>query len=115
MGILSGLKKTRRYRKTDSGYVWQSEDTHESSVIFDDGTTLTDKIGAIEREISTHRHTASDIGYGMLQGQVMANEVAVSTLEISQIRNVSFGTEDLEAGVSQLKAGEMYFSYEPVE
>lgn len=49
---------------------------------------------------------------GTMQGELVADETATATLTTAQIRNVHFGTEDLETGVSELKAGEMYFSYE---
>ena len=51
---------------------------------------------------------------GEMQGELVADETATATLTTAQMRNVHFGTEDLETGVSELKAGEMYFSYEEV-
>ena len=46
MGILSGFIKTKRYRKTDSGYKIQSEWTHSDTVEMSDGTTLTEKMAS---------------------------------------------------------------------
>ena len=85
MGILSGMIRTRRYRRTDSGYVWQSEDTHESSVKFDDGTTLTEKM-------SSHKQNASTITSGTLGGDVVAP--ASTAYTTNQLRNMVFTTTD---------------------
>lgn len=42
MGILSGFLKTKRYRKTETGYKLQSEWTSSDTVEFPDGKTLTE-------------------------------------------------------------------------
>lgn len=44
MGILSGFFKTKRYRKTETGYKLQSEWTSSDTVEFPDGKTLTEKM-----------------------------------------------------------------------
>lgn len=44
MGILSGFLKTKRYRKTETGYKLQSEWTSSDTVEFPDGKTLTEKM-----------------------------------------------------------------------
>ena len=122
MSILSGFVRTRRHRKTEDGYIWQSEDTHESSVLFDDGSTLTEKITAITEEISeiskgsgSHTHSANDITEGTLGGTVVANADSVAALETSQMRNVSIGTVDMIAGETELAPGNIYFFYEEIE
>lgn len=51
MGILSGFIKTKRYRKTDQGYILQSELTMSDTVNFSDGTTLTDKINELDNKV----------------------------------------------------------------
>ena len=98
MGILDGFLRTIRYRKTAEGYKWQSEDTHESSVKFDDGTTLTDKMTEIQEKmtettesLNSHQQSASTITEGTFAGDVsvpattaygtalMRNAVTVST------------------------------------
>ena len=89
MSILDGFVRTKRYRKTDSGYVWQSEDTHESSVKFTDGTTLTEKI-------VSHPQSASDITEGVFSGQV--SSPAGTDYMASRMRNVAFLSVDDDPG-----------------
>lgn len=91
MGILSGMIRTRRYRKTESGYIWQSEDTHESSVKFDDGTTLTEKM-------SSHKQNASTITSGTLGGDVAAP--ASTAYGSNQLRNIVMTDADPGAGAT---------------
>lgn len=63
---------------------------------------------------SAHTQDASTITAGTLAGEVVANAEAVAVLEKAQVRNFYFGTEDMEAGVSELPAGNVYFVYEEV-
>lgn len=48
MSILSGFFKTKKYRKTDSGYKLQSEWTSSQTVECDDNKTIENKVGAIK-------------------------------------------------------------------
>lgn len=57
-------------------------------------------------------YSASEIGGGTLNGQVLANATAVATLGNAQVRNISAGTTDLTAGTSALTTGDIYFMYE---
>lgn len=92
MAILNGFIRTKRYRKlSDGSYKLQSEATHESSVFFDDGTTLTEKI-------ESHPQSASDITAGTLGGQIVAP--ADTDYTANRLRNTVFTTEDPTDGVS---------------
>lgn len=57
-----------------------------------------------------HQHSASDITGGTFGGMVVAKPN--NDAGVAQLRNIRFGTEDLEAGVSSLSSGEIYFVYE---
>lgn len=86
MGIISGIIKTKRYRKlSDGNYKLQSEYTHESTVHFDDGTTLSEKM-------SSHKQSASTITSGTLDGNVVAP--ASTAYTTNQLRNMVFTTTD---------------------
>lgn len=99
MGILSGFIKTKRYRKLENGeYQIQSEWTSSDTVEFNDGTTLTDKISAVENTLDTHTHTASNVKAGTLGGQVIAP--AGTDYTTNRLRNQIFVTEDPGKGVS---------------
>lgn len=99
MGILSGFKKTKRYRKLEDGnYQIQSEWTHSDTVEFEDGTILTDKMSTVEDALDTHIHTASDVKAGTLGGQVVAP--AGTDYTNNRLRNQIFVTEDPGAGAS---------------
>lgn len=95
MGILSGLVRTRRYRRTSEGYIWQSEDTHASQVFFDDDSTLVDKMTSIETDVSSHKHSASNITAGTFGGTVVAP--ASTSYTNNQLRNIVFTDIDPEA------------------
>lgn len=49
---------------------------------------------------------------GTLTEKVQANPEATADVSAPQVRNISAGTEDLEAGVSELPTGTIYFVYE---
>ena len=89
MSILSGFVRTKKYRKTSEGYIWQSEDTHESSVKFDDNTTLTDKI-------KSHPQKASDITGGTFKGQVSAPNG--TDYDTNRMRNLVLLPEERDPG-----------------
>lgn len=92
MAILDGFIRTKRYRKlADGSYKLQSEATHESSVFFDDGKILTEKI-------ESHPQNASDITGGTLGGQVSAP--AGTDYTTNRLRNTVFTTEDPTDGAS---------------
>lgn len=57
-----------------------------------------------------HKHSASDITGGTFGGMVLAKPN--NDAGVAQLRNIRFGIEDLEAGVSSLPNGEIYFVYE---
>lgn len=48
MSILTGFIKTKRHRKTDAGYILQSEWTHSDTVEMPDGKTLTEAMSDTE-------------------------------------------------------------------
>ena len=59
-----------------------------------------------------HSQAAGTITAGTLAGEVKANANAQKTLSRAQVRNISAGTEDLQAGISPLATGEVYLVYE---
>lgn len=61
---------------------------------------------------ATHTHSANEITAGTFKESVRANTSGVSLLDISQVRNIKAGTEDLIAGESELATGDIYFVYE---
>ena len=79
MGILSGFIRTKRHRLTSEGWKVQSEWTHPTSIEFDDGKTLDEKI-------ESHPQSASDITEGTFSGQVSAP--AGTDYELNRMRNI---------------------------
>lgn len=61
---------------------------------------------------TTHNQGANTITAGTLAGEVKANANAQTTLSNAQVRNISAGTVDLQAGMSELTTGEVYVVYE---
>lgn len=59
-----------------------------------------------------HTHGASAINAGTLAGQVKANTNAVTTLNASQIRNITISSTPLTPGTSALATGDIYLVYE---
>lgn len=81
--------RTKRHRKTDSGWILQSEWTHSTSVEFDDGKNLKEKM-------ESHPQNASDIQAGTFAGQV---KVPSSTKYTENtVRNIVFLSSDADPG-----------------
>ena len=75
MSILSGFFKTKKYRKTDTGYQLQSEWTSASTVEMADGNTAETNLGAIQGITDSLTATSSNIALSAkagnnLQGQI---------------------------------------------
>ncbi len=70
MGILSGFLKTKRYRKTETGYKLQSEWTSSDTVEFPDGKTLTETMSnyrnIIVSDTDPGDNTSVDYGNGTI-------------------------------------------------
>lgn len=49
---------------------------------------------------------------GTLSGQLQASSTAIASLSVQQVRNIYFGTAEMEDGVSDLPAGVLYFQYD---
>lgn len=49
---------------------------------------------------------------GTLTGQLQASSTAIASLSVQQVRNIYFGTAEMEDGVSDLPAGVLYFQYD---
>lgn len=49
---------------------------------------------------------------GTLSGQLQASSTAMAALAVQQVRNIYFGTAEMEDGVSDLPAGVLYFQYD---
>lgn len=82
-----------------------------------DGQTLKEYVDAqIDDATSTpmapaaHKHSASDITGGTFSGAVSAK--SDNDYSVARLRNIRFGTQDLEAGVSELPSGDIYFVIE---
>ena len=52
MSILNGFLRYKKYRKTDNGYILQSEWTSADSVEFADGTTLEEERAELKKSVS---------------------------------------------------------------
>lgn len=105
--------RTKRHRKTDSGWVLQSEWTHASTVEFTDGTTLETKMATVTGQVSSHTHQASDIKGGTLSGQV--NVPTDTNYSTNQLRNIVFLSEESDPGegtVSSYANGSLICVYE---
>lgn len=83
MSILSGFLKTKRRRLTDEGYILQSEWTSASSVEFDDGMNVEEKIQDIEDKkinitdiVDNTESTATDLPLSANMGMVLKEELA---------------------------------------
>lgn len=75
--------------------------------------TTSDMQTALNGKANTsHTQSASSIMDGTLAGEVKANANAQTTLSNAQVRNISVGTADLQAGTSALTTGEVYVVYE---
>ncbi len=61
------------------------------------------------RTPKSHYQAASTITAGMLAGRVQANATAAETLGNAQVRDITISETDLEAGVSTLATGSLYF------
>lgn len=75
MSILSGFFKTKKYRKTDTGYQLQSEWTSASTVEMADGNTAETNLGAIQGITDSLTATSSNVALSAkagsnLQGQI---------------------------------------------
>lgn len=61
---------------------------------------------------SSHNQAASTITAGTLAGAVKANAEAAAVVSYAQVRDISAGTGDMEAGSTPLATGSLYFVYE---
>lgn len=86
MSILSGFFKTKKYRKTDTGYQLQSEWTSASTVEMADGNTLETNLGDIKGITDSLTATSSNValsakGGNSLQGQIDTLNSNFNTLD----------------------------------
>lgn len=98
MSILSGFIKTKKYRKTETGYQLQSEWTSSDTVEMTDGKTLTDTVASVKNQITSHSQGASTITAGTFHGDVTAPPSA--NYAANMIRNTAFTTTDPGEGTS---------------
>lgn len=75
MSILSGFFKTKKYRKTDTGYQLQSEWTSASTVEMADGNTAETNLGAIQGITDSLTATSSNIALSAKGANDMYNEL----------------------------------------
>lgn len=61
---------------------------------------------------ASHTQGANTITDGTLAGAVKANAEAAKTVSYAQVRDISAGTGDMEAGSTPLATGSLYFVYE---
>lgn len=98
MSILSGFIKTKKYRKTETGYQLQSEWTSSDTVEMADGKTLTDTVASVKNQITSHSQGAGSITTGTFHGDVTAPPSANYTANM--IRNAAFTTSDPGEGTA---------------
>ncbi len=82
MSILSGFFKTKKYRKTSTGYKLQSEWTSGSSVEMADGNTAETNLGAIKGITDSLTATSSNVALSAKAGtnlQTQINELNTKT------------------------------------
>lgn len=60
---------------------------------------------------ASHDQAASTITAGTFAGQVNANAAAMANISIAQVRDIYFGTVELEDGVTTGTPGTLYFQY----
>lgn len=75
MSILSGFFKTKKYRKTDSGYKLQSEWTSSQTVQMDDGKTLEENLGAVKGITSSLSSTSSNYALSASAGKSLNDSI----------------------------------------
>ena len=104
MSILSGFFKTKKYRKTDTGYQLQSERTSASTVEMADGNTAETNLGAIQGITDSLTATSSNIALSAkagnnLQGQIdtVNSNLGKSVIVKTYIRHLSLGANEYVA------------------
>lgn len=85
MSILSGFFKTKKYRKTDSGYKLQSEWTSSQTVQMDDGNTLEENLGAVKGITSSLSSTSSNYALSASAGKSLNDSIKANTSSISTL------------------------------
>lgn len=85
MSILSGFLKTKKYRKTDSGYKLQSEWTSSQTVQMNDGNTLEENLGAIKGITSSLSSTSSNYALSASAGKSLNDSIKTNTSSISAL------------------------------
>ena len=106
MSILSGFFKTKKYRKTDTGYQLQSEWTSASTVEMADGNTAETNLGAIQGITDSLTATSSNIALSAkagnnLQGQI--DTVNSNLGVIGSYYNVHYKTSSVSANTLTFK------------
>lgn len=81
------------------------------------GMALKTLIDALQTAINSkapasHTQAASTVTSGTLAGAVKANAEAAEVVSYAQVRDISAGTGDMEAGSTPLATGSLYFVYE---
>lgn len=82
MSILDGFFKTKKYRKTDSGYKIQSEWTSSQTVYMDDGNTLQTNLGSIKGITSSLASTATNYALSASSGKNLQDQVTALNSKI---------------------------------
>ena len=100
MSILSGFLKTKKYRKTASGYKLQSEWTSSQTVQMDDGNTLQNNLGAIKGITSSLTSTSSSYALSAAAGKNLQDQLTLKTYTIVPTDNVAnkvYATQNVKA------------------
>lgn len=93
MSILSGFFKTKKYRKTSSGYKLQSEWTSSQTVQMDDGNTAQTNLGDIKGITDSLTATSSNVAISAKAGNNLQTQINELNTGISELAdNVYFGT-----------------------
>jgi len=107
-------------RMVTSGGVYTALNGKQNTLTFDEAPTAGSnnpvKSGGVKTALdgkanSAHTHSATDIGSGILQGQVTANDAAQQQTQIAQLRNISMGTTSYIPGTTNMANGQIYIQY----
>lgn len=97
MSILSGFLKTKKYRKTASGYKLQSEWTSSQTVQMDDGNTLQTNLGAIKGITSSLTSTNSSYALSAAAGKNLQDQLTLKKYTIVPTNFVPSKTDVIES------------------
>lgn len=96
MSILSGFFKTKKYRKTSTGYKLQSEWTSGSTVEMADGNTAETNLGAIKGITSSLTATNANVALSASAGKSLQDQITEINSNLLKIKKVEVSTQCTE-------------------